>query len=153
MFRTRLSRALLVPAVLVPVSLGSLAFAANASAAAKPAAAAAAVKCTSLSGTVGGTGTVTGCKGTGSTGGSGSFPASPASSATITWANGQTTTASFNYASGSGTDCPSGGSEYVITGTVSSSTTKTIPKGQKLKGDVCLNGVSLSLYPGTKFKV
>ena len=109
------------------------------------------MKCSKLTGTVGATGSITGC--TGNTGGSGSFPTVPASSATVTWANGDTTTASFNYAtvSSSTQTCPSADSEYKITGTVSADTTGSIPVGSGLKGFVCLTSSgSLSLAPTTK---
>jgi len=156
MFRTRLARALLVPAMVIPISVGALAFAGVASAA-KPAAkaqGATPVKCKVLTGTIEATGTLTGCTAT-DTGGSGTFPTVPASSATLSWVDGHSTTSSFNYAAGSGTDCPSGGSEFVITGTVTASTAANIVVGDKIKGDVCadLSTGALTLYPGTKFKI
>jgi hypothetical protein len=150
MFRSRASRALLVPALLVPLAAATLAFA-GVSSAASPAKASYPVKCKTLTGTVGTTGTISGCNG--NTGGSGSFPTVPSSSATVTWTNGDTTTASFNYASVSSSTqtCPSADSEYKITGTVSADTTGSIPVGSGLKGYVCLTSSgSLSLAPKAK---
>jgi hypothetical protein len=148
MFRSRTGRALLVPALLVPLAAATLAFAGAASASSPKLSYP--VKCHALTGTVGATGTISGCNGT--TGGSGTFPAVPSSSATVTWANGKTTTASFNYSqvSSSTQTCPSSDSEYKITGTVSADTTGSIPVGSGLKGYVCLNGASLSLAPTTR---
>ncbi|MFZ0665513.1 MAG: hypothetical protein WAM97_07135 [Acidimicrobiales bacterium] len=152
MFRTRLSRALLIPAVLVPLSVGTLAFASSASAL-KPATSA--VKCSTLTGTIGATGSLSGCTGTGSTGGGGTFPTTGANPSTISWTNGQTTSTTFNYASGSGTLCGRHSTEEIASGTVQSSSTPTIPVGQKFKADICVNTKkdTLSLYPGTKFKI
>jgi alpha-tubulin suppressor-like RCC1 family protein len=107
------------------------------------------VACTSLSATVGGTGTVSGCGG--NTGGSGTFPSSDTSPATVTWENGDTTTVSFSY-SESGTAC-SMGSTYKVTGSVTADTTGSIAVGSAIKGAVCLNGTTVSLVPGTKFKI
>jgi hypothetical protein len=148
MFRSRTGRALLIPALLLPLAAATIAFAGSASASSPKVSYP--VKCHSLTGTVGATGTISGCNG--NTGGSGSFPAVPASSATVTWANGKTTKASFNYAtvSSSAQTCPSSDSEYKITGTVSADTTGSIPVGSGLKGFVCLNGSSLSLAPTSK---
>lgn len=155
MLRTRIAKALLVPAIAIPVTVGALAFAGVASAASpsvKPAGDFP-VKCTSLSGTVGGTGTISGCKGNG-TATSGTFPTNGSSPVTVSWSNGTTTTTSFSYSSGSGTDCPSSGTEEVVTGTTTGGTDTLIAKGLKLKGDICFTStLQLSLYPGTKFKV
>jgi hypothetical protein len=152
MLRSRTGRALLVPALLVPITAATLVFAGVASASSSTKASTSyPVKCKKLTGTVGTTGTITSCNG--NTGGSGSFPAVPASSATVTWANGDTTTASFNYAevSSSKQTCPSKDSEYEITGTVSADTTGSIPVGSGLKGYVCLSSsASLSLAPTKK---
>jgi hypothetical protein len=148
MFSSRTGRALLVPALLVPLAAATLAFAGVSSAASPKLSYP--VKCSHLTGTVGATGKISGCNG--NTGGSGSFPAVPSSSATVTWANGKTTKASFNYAtvSSSAQTCPSSDSEYKITGTVSADTTGSIPVGSGLKGFVCLSGNSLSLAPTVK---
>ena len=148
MFLSRTGRSLLVPALLIPLAAATLAFAGVASASSPKLSYP--VKCSTLTGTVGTTGNISGCNG--NTGGSGSFPAVPSSSATLTWANGKTTTASFNYTtvSSSSQTCPSADTEYKITGTVSADTTGSIPVGSGLKGFVCLNGSSLSLAPKTK---
>jgi hypothetical protein len=155
MLRTRIAKALLVPAIVIPVTAGALAFAGTASAAGpsvKPAGDFP-VKCTSLSGTVGGTGTVSGCKGNG-TATSGTFPTNGSSPVTVDWSNGTTTTTTFSYTGGSGKDCPGSGTEEVVTGTTTGGTDTSIPSGLKLKGDICVSGtLQLSLYPGTKFKV
>ncbi len=149
MIRSRTGRALLVPALLVPLAVATLALAGVASAA-KPAGSYP-VKCKTLTGTVGTTGTISGCNG--NTGGSGSFPTVPSSSATVTWSNGDSTTASFNYAtvSSSTQTCPKSDTEYKITGTVSADTTGSIPVGSGLKGFVCLTSSgSLTLAPTAK---
>ena len=155
MFRTRVARVVVIPAVIAAASLGSLAFASASGASVKPAVVT--VKCTSLSGTAGGTGTISGCSDSSATGGSGTFPATPGSgSQKVSWASGGTTTATFNYNQASTSTCPSGDSEYIITGSVTKNkgAAKSIGTGGKLKGDVCLSStLQLSLAPGTKFKL
>lgn len=152
MFRTKLGKVLLVPAaLLVPASIATVAFS-SVSSAASPATGTV-VKCTTLTGTIEATGTISGCSDSANTGGSGTFPTTGASPATVKWASGGSTKATFNYAGGSGA-CPSGQTQEDITGTVKSNkgAAKSIKIGP-IKGTVCLNGTSLSLAPGTKFVI
>jgi len=154
MLRTRMAKVLLVPAMMIPVSAATLAFA-TASSAATPAKAGV-VKCTGLSGTALATGTLTGCNDPANTGGSGTFPTSPASSATITWASGGSTTGTVSYTGATTNTCASGSSEETVTGKVTSDTGagSSVAVGGKIKGDICISGTgALSLAPGTKFKI
>src|SRR5271157_4887716 len=106
MSRKRLARALLVPAaLLIPASIATVAFS-SVSSAAIPAATKA-VKCTTLTGTILATGTLSGCSDTANTGGGGTFPTTGASPATITWNSGGKTKSTFSYTGGSGA-CPAG---------------------------------------------
>jgi hypothetical protein len=153
MFRTRLVKVLLVPAALmIPASAATLALSTNVASATTTKA----VKCTTLSGQALATGSLTGCSDSANTGSSGTFPTQPSSSgkATIKWASGGKTTATFNYTS-AGSACPSGDTEEVITGTVTKNTgaAKSIKIGP-IKGDVCVSStLALSLAPGTKFTI
>lgn len=155
MFGTRLGRALLVPAVLVPITIGTLAISSSASAA-KPQTTRGTwtVKCAGLTGQLNGTGTLYKCSGTGDTEGSGVFPTTQSNPVVINWASGYTTTVDVNYKTGT-KKCPTGEQEYDISGLVQSSTTPNINANEIIKGDVCVNlGTSkLSLYPGDKFKI
>lgn len=153
MFRTRLTRVLLVPAaLLIPASIATVALTSSASAA-SPAAAAKAVKCTSLTGTIEATGTLSGCTDSANTGGGGTFPTTGASPATIKWNSGGKTTATFSYAGGSGA-CPAGQTQEDVTGNVTkdSGVAKSVKIGP-ISGTVCLSGATLSLAPGTKFVI
>jgi hypothetical protein len=114
------------------------------------------IKCTGLSGTILATGSLSGCNDPANTGGSGTFPTTPTSSATITWASGGTTTGTVSYTEASKNTCASGDTEEAITGKVTSDTGAgdSVAVGGKIKGDVCVSaGGSLSLAPGTKFKI
>jgi hypothetical protein len=167
MFRTRLGKVLLVPAAfMIPASGAVLALTSSPAGAAVPAAATDAVTCTGLTGSVNivtesATGTFSGCTKK-VTGGSGSFTGSESSAkGSVTWKNKGVTSFSFAFTE-AGSACPSGDTEIVVTGKVTSSTGKAaaIKKGQKISGgttantaDFCTNGSNLVLATGTTFKV
>ena len=168
MFRTRVARALLIPAALmIPASAATLALTSSASAAVPNAKDSA--TCTSLSGTVNiGTesakGTFSGCTSS-TTGGTGKFKGSESSSSgKVTWANKGVTTMSFGFSLEGQESCPAANDEIVVTGTVSKSTggAAKIKAGQKIGGgsaantaDFCWNTATnaLTLAPGTSFKI
>jgi hypothetical protein len=154
MFRTRAAKALLIPVMVASASVGTLAFASASGAAVKPATSS--VKCTALSGTVGGTGSLTGCTDTANTGGSGSFPLVPGSNS-VTWAAGGTNTFSYTFKTVTPNACPKKNEEIAVAGTVTGSTGSgsSIPNGDKVKGDLCVNKKTdvVELLPGTKFKL
>src|ERR1700722_5352604 len=140
MFRTRVARALLVPAALmIPASAATLALTGPAGAAVPNAADSA--TCTTLTGTVNistesATGKFTGCT-SGTTGGSGKFKGSQStSSGKITWANAGVTKMSFGFTLEGQGSCPAANDEIVVTGTVTSSSgaASKIAKGQKISG-------------------
>jgi hypothetical protein len=144
---------LLLPALLVPLTAATLGFAGYSSAS-SPAHTSYPVKCISLTGTIGETGTISGCTES-ITGGSGTFSTADTSPATITWENGETTTVTFNNKR-SGTLCQAAhmGTTYKITGTVTADTTGSITVGSTIKGAVCLHSkTTLSLAPKTTLKI
>lgn len=170
MFRTRLAKALLVPAVLmVPLSTAALALST-----ASPASASVyntppkdAATCTKLTGKVNistesATGTFSGCT-SAPTGGTGKFSGSESSSSgKVTWKNKGVTTMSFGFSIG-GSACGAN-EEIVVTGTVSGSTGKAakIAAGQEISGgktkytaDFCWNSSTnaITLASGTKFEI
>jgi hypothetical protein len=167
MFRTKLGKVLLVPAALmIPASAAVLALTSSPAGAAVPAASTDAVTCTALTGSVNvvtesATGSFSGCTKP-PTGGSGSFTGSESSAkGSVTWKNKGVTSFSFAFTE-SGSACPSGDAQIIVTGKVTSSTGKAaaIKKGQKISGgttantaDFCTNGSNLILAPGTTFKV
>jgi hypothetical protein len=160
MFSKRIARILVVPAaVIIPASVTTVALTASVASAASDS-----VSCTKLTGTVNLSGKVTkgsltGCSDTAATSGSGTFPISDSeASAKITWKSTGTTTTSFKFASASKNGCTAANeTEFVITGTVKSSTGKAakIAKGQPMSADVCFNSKTnaVSLVPKTDFKV
>ncbi len=150
MFRIRVTKALLVPAMVIPISVGTLAFATTASASAP--AKSFPVKCTSASGSLGGTGMISGCSDTANTGGSGSFPTTGAQPVVFTWATGKTTTATTSDSVVSPDACAAGDTEYKISGTVTADTTGSIPVGSGVKGKVCVSAVTIVGLVG-KFKI
>jgi hypothetical protein len=155
MFGTRLGRALCVPAVLIPITIGTLAISSSASAAGPHTAKGGwSVKCAGLTGKIDANGTLYKCTGSGDTQGSGVFPTTETNPVVINWASGYSTTVDVTYSAGSKA-CPAGEQEFNISGTVVSSTTSTITQGQGIKGDVCENGQTggLSLVRGDKFKI
>lgn len=169
MFRTRLARSLLIPAVLmVPLSTAAIALStaspAGASVASPPKDV---VTCTKLTGKVAiatesATGTFSGCT-SAPTGGTGKFSGSEStSSGSVTWKNKGVTSMSFGF-SLSGSACGSN-QEIIVTGTVSGSTGKAskIAAGQEISGgktkntaDFCWNSSNndLTLASGTKFEI
>jgi hypothetical protein len=154
MFRTRVARILLVPAaLLIPASIATVAFASSSSAA-SPNAAAKAVKCSTLSGTILATGSVSGCTDTANTGGGGTFPTSGSNPTTIKWTSGGKTTATINYSGGSG-KCATGDTQEDVTGNVTKD--KGVAKSVKIgpiSGTVCVSADgALSLAPGTKLVI
>jgi hypothetical protein len=170
MFRTRLARALLIPAALmIPASAAMVAATASPAGAAVPAKKADAATCTTLTGTVNistesATGTFTGCT-SGPTGGPGKFKGSESSSSgKVTWANKGVTKMSFGFTLEGQETCPAANDEIVVTGTVSKSTggAAKIKAGQQINGgsaantaDFCWNTVTnaLTLAPSTSFEI
>jgi hypothetical protein len=169
MFRTKVARALLIPAALmIPASAATLALTASPASAAVPAKADSAT-CTSLTGTVNigtesATGTLSGCTSK-TTGGTGKFTGSDnSSSGKATWKNKGVTSFSFSFTLEGQESCPAANDEIVVSGTVSSSTgdAKKIKAGQKISGgaaadtaDFCWNtGTNkITLAPSTTFEV
>jgi hypothetical protein len=68
---------------------------------------------------------------------------------TIKWSpsKGGTTTVSVSFTQ-SGTSCP-GGTEYVVSGSVTGGTSTYTATGQSVSADVCVKGGKLSLVKGT----
>jgi hypothetical protein len=102
------------------------------------------IKFTGCSGNTGGTGSTTGTEG--------------ATSGSVKWGNAKTT--GFTESTGTGTNCPStSADDELITGNVTSDTTKSTTIGAAVSGEFCvtLNGTGtkfkLKLAPGTKFTI
>jgi len=160
MFRTRVAKALLIPAMVVPTTVGTLAFASASGAAVKPASATA--KCTVLSGNYQSTANLSNCNNTTVTGGSGSFPADGLSetsgTVTLTWANDLTSVINYNATLETNPACGKG-KKYIyviLKGNVADGGTNTgIPVGDKVSADICFNSKNgnLALLTGKKFKV
>jgi hypothetical protein len=110
--------------------------------------------CAKLTGTISSTVTYSKCtpknKKDKSAGGS---VASLETTGTITWSpSGQTTTASFNFASGSG-KCPKKDTQEDVTGTVTGGTSTYTATGQAIAQTVCVSSAGkLSLAKGTVAK-
>ncbi|MFZ0665802.1 MAG: hypothetical protein WAM97_08595 [Acidimicrobiales bacterium] len=146
---------LLVGAFMVlPVSAMGVVAAAGTAFAAKPAGTS--VKCKNITGTITGNVSVTKCNDKANTGGSGSAPASSliSGSGKITW-NGTGTTKLDNVVpTQAGTACPSGSTEYMVTGDVKGGTgaAKTsIPKGWTFTVNVCVDGSgNITMAPGSE---
>jgi hypothetical protein len=167
MFRTKLAKAVLIPAAfMIPVSVGSLALTSAAGASVRPAVKAAAdtASCKTLKGTVNpatlaAKGTLSGCTPTAVTDGTGAFSGSgSSSSATITWgASHGVTSSSFTYTISGQGSCPTNDDEIVVSGAVTKSTgkAKKIKAGQPLSADVCYNTSkgTIALLKGTTFDV
>jgi hypothetical protein len=146
---------LVVGALMVlPVSASMVAFSGSAFAA-KPAASS--VKCKNISGTDAGTVTVSKCGDKANTGGSGTTSATAliGGSGKIKW-NGTGTTKVDNVvptSEGQGS-CPTGSTEYSITGQVAGGTgeaAKSIPKGWTFTVDICLDGSgNITMAPGSE---
>jgi YVTN family beta-propeller protein len=125
------------------------------------------VKCSSFTGLIGETGTFSHCGDRANTGGSGTMPLDSTTGGTITWASPPgaqgTTSISFTLTavggSGQPTDehepesCPTGSQEDELAGTVQADTGKgvSIPVGGTVTAEVCQQGESFSLEPGTRF--
>ncbi len=133
-----------VTAVSLPVSLAAVSLS-------TPAGAASGVACKKLSGSISGSFTVTKCtpkssKNKKATGMSSSLATG---SGTITWSPSHGTTTVTLSETQSGTSCPAGSSEYMVTGSVTGGTSTYTSSGDAISGDVCLKGTKLSLVKGT----
>jgi hypothetical protein len=134
-----------VTTLAVPASIASVALSG-------PAWASSGVACTKLSGKISGNFTVTKCtpknkkdkKATGSSlslaGGGG----------TITWSPSKGTTVLSVSFTESGSSCPKGSSEYVVTGSVTGGTSTYTSSGDPVSADACVSGGGkLTLVKGT----
>jgi hypothetical protein len=131
--------------VALPASVAAVSLASPASAAASS------VSCKKLSGNISGNVTISKCKPKSKTNKSASAPAtSLASGGTITWASsGQTTTVTLSI-NQSGTACPKGDNEYIVTGSVTGGTSSYTKSGDAVNGEACLTGSgNLSLVKKT----
>jgi hypothetical protein len=118
------------------------------------------ITCTTVSGTANATSmkaklSFSGCTPTKNTGGSGtSSGKAGATKGTITWKNKKTT--AFSETLGTGTNCAAGNlADELVTGTVTSDTSKATAKGAAVNGEICANAVGskivLSNAPGVPF--
>jgi hypothetical protein len=119
------------------------------------------VACSKITGGIAGTtGTLSGCTDTANTGGKGTFPISALTggSGSITW-NGTGTTALSGVTATAVTPnkCPSGDTEYKVSGNVSGGTgkaLKSIKKGWTLSAYVCVTSSGkFSLLKGQKVNI
>ena len=109
-----------------------------------------AIHCTSLTGNIATTVTLSGCSG--NTGGSSQPIASTAlaTGGTVNWASGKTTTVTLSVKQ-KGKKCPAGSSEYQAKGSVTADTTGSATVGGAAKATACVNAAgAISLVPGTK---
>ena len=152
MFRTRAARALLIPVMVASASVGTLAFASASGAAVKPDPFTG-VKCTTLTGNVNSTATLSGCNG--NTGGSSMALAGAAfaSGGTITWTNSLTTTLNAPTVANGTFTCPKHYKPYKASGTVAADTTGSVPVGSTYKINVCLDSKSGALTNSGKVKI
>jgi hypothetical protein len=134
-----------VTVVALPASVVAVSFSSPASAATSS------VSCKKLTGNIASTVTISKCKPKSKTNKSASAPAtSLASGGTITWASsGQTTTVTLSV-NQSGTACPKGDSEYIVTGSVTGGTSTYTHSGDAVNGEACLTSSgNLSLVKKT----
>jgi hypothetical protein len=116
------------------------------------------IPCTTVTGTITGTVTISGCK----------VPltlkkkyvslsgqsSQLASGGTLTWAPVGTTTIFGAPTLGTGTLCPAGDTDETASGIVTGGTAKVTGKGQKYKGEFCIDGSgNITLAPGTKMLI
>jgi len=100
---------------------------------------------------------LTGCSHAASTGGSGTFLMTD--SATITWANGKTTSTSLGASQATIDEterysCPAGSTEFVFSGIVFADTTGSIAIGSALSVEICLIPTSIVVNEkGSKLRV
>jgi hypothetical protein len=134
-----------VTTLAVPASIASVALSG-------PAWASSGVACTKLSGTISGSFTVTKCtpKNKKDKKATGTSTALATGGGTITWSPSKgTTTLSVSF-SQSGSSCPKGSSEYVVSGSVSGGTSTYTSSGDPVSADACVTGGGkLSLVKGT----
>jgi hypothetical protein len=110
------------------------------------------VHCTQLSGNpIKDKGLLGGC-GKVATRGKGKLSSFLPTGATISWANGSTTTYTSTYTK-SGSLCPVGSLEYNITGSVTSSTNRYIPVGAPVKMTACAASKLITNAPGTRIAI
>jgi len=111
------------------------------------------IKCTSLSGNVNTTVTLSGCNGNSGGGSTPIMSSALQSGGTITWLNGKTTTIAAP-ALTPGTNCPAGDTDLVAKAMVTADTTGSVTVGSKTKVEVCYNSSgTASLPPGKKAKI
>jgi len=134
-----------VTAMALPVSLAAVSLS-------TPAGAASGVACKKLTGTATGNFTVTKCtpKSKQNKKATGSSTSLATGSGTITWSPSHGTTTVSLSETQSGSSCPAGSTEYVVTGSVTGGTSTYTSAGDAVSGDVCLSGTGkLTLVKGT----
>ena len=124
-----------VATISVPVSFVAIGLA-------SPAGAASGVACKKLSGTITGNFTVSKCtpKNKQNTKATGATSGLAGGSGSITWSPSHGTTALSVTFSQSGTSCPKGSSEYVISGSVTGGTSTYTASGDAVSASVCVTG-------------
>lgn len=141
----------------LPVSIVTVGLAGTASAATPKTDSA--ISCSKLSGSISGNGALAKCSDKANTGGKASFPASAlvSGSGTITWNGTGTTAVTVTGSPNGGSDCPTGDTEFAVTGTTGKSTgaaKKSIAKKAAINALVCLTvSGSFTLVPGSDFTI
>ena len=141
LLRFRVARLLTAATIVGAATVGAISFAGPTNAAVGT------IKCTTLTGNLTTTVTLSGCNG--NTGGA------------IPWVNGQTTTVTLTPNIGVESDadllgsCSSSATEVEVTGTVTADTTGSAIVGGKVKVEACLNNTTqnIKLEPGTALKL
>ena len=121
------------------------------------------IKCTSMTGNISGTITLTGCT-PGATGGSSiPMPAATllATGGSINWVNGKNTTVTLASSTTetdtdkAGGSCPRGTTEYETKGRVTADTTGSAPVGGKASSEACVNATTgaVSIEPLSALKL
>jgi hypothetical protein len=156
-------RALSVVALMaLPIAAVSVGWTGVAGASTRVATATTGVACSKISGGIGGTtGKLSGCSDSANTGGSGTFPiaALTGGSGSITWHGTVGTTALSGVTATATTTnkCPTGDTEYEVSGKVSGGTgksLKSIKKGWTLQAFVCVTASgNFSLLKGQKVNI
>jgi hypothetical protein len=155
LLRFRVARLLTAATIVGAATVGAISFAGPTNAAVGT------IKCTTLTGNLTTTVTLSGCNG--NTGGA-SMPIPATNLATggaIPWVNGQTTTVTLTPNIGVESDadllgsCSSSATEVEVTGTVTADTTGSAIVGGKVKVEACLNNTTqnIKLEPGTALKL
>jgi hypothetical protein len=115
------------------------------------------IPCTTVTGTLTGSVTITGCKVPLTLKKKYVSASAPNSSAlatggTLTWSPAGTTTILGAPTTSTGTLCPAGDTDVIAKGVVTGGTAKVTGKGQKYGGEFCIDASgNVSVAPGTKF--